>query len=130
MFKMNYASTIILLINIGTHVNATNIPSRLDLVRSGGGPDGYKTVSQQWTGPESGKLTCEGGGLIKCSWYYKGSLAYPVDFNEYAYEILVANQNGGSSTGTYNVNGFVFTYSVLHNNGGGDGHVVFLILNS
>lgn len=130
MYKMNYASTIVLLFSFGIHINATNVPSRLDLVRSGGGPDGYKTVTQQWTGPDSGKLTCEGDGLIECGWQYKGSILYPVDFDEYAYEILVSNQNGGSSSGTYNVNGFIFTYSVVYNNGGGDGYVVFIILNS
>jgi hypothetical protein len=130
MLKFNYLLTLILLSAIGYHVNAANVPSRLDLVRSGGGADGYRTVIQQWTGPDSGKLTCEGDGLIACNWYTNGSIPFPVDFNEYAYDILIANQNGSSSTGTYNVNGFVFTYSVINNYGGGDGHVVFIILNS
>ncbi|GGH66850.1 hypothetical protein [Phaeocystidibacter marisrubri] len=108
------------------------VPEYLDVTRRNAGPNGYDKVDQKWTDREGskGELKCINEGSAKCAWQESGVGEYPIDLDLYTELILTEyenNENDGS--GTINVNGEIFSFTVIESLGEGDGTVRYYFHN-
>ncbi|GGH66845.1 hypothetical protein [Phaeocystidibacter marisrubri] len=103
------------------------VPEYLDVRKSGGGPEGYDKVRQDWTGENRGKLTCYNEGTSSCHWReFIGAQGYPIDIDFISTQILNEYENGNSNRiGTIVVGDAIVHYWILESLGNGDGTIRF-----
>jgi hypothetical protein len=98
-------------------------PKKINATKTGKGPNGYDQVEQEWTGTNSGNLTCKNPGNTTCEWLSVSIGGESWDVDEAFDQIMM----GEANSGTFEVNGVTVTFTVISRLPNNEGKIEFII---